>query len=273
MAKIRNSGTIINTDYQFSKLIDRSIESVVIPNNISFIGNCAFTHSAIKEVYIPSNIKRIQQNAFSNCNNLIKLEFEDNSINVLETNALMNCSSIPEVILPYGLVTLGLQAVQNCNSLQKIVLPETIVSLGSKAFILSPNLLYVFFKGDISINSTSNGSPGLFPDSKSIRLFDMRYMLSAKDINGITANNVYLYANVPDNLYEDFAALPNWSALNLKRFVHSCDVESFDNISNPQDGHYYSLKNDKNYLNPLVKKQLDVRQFVNNEWIEIDIDA
>jgi hypothetical protein len=130
------------------------------------------------------------------------------------------------------------------------------------------SLSYVFIMGNSSI---ANG----FFECNNIRLFDLRYVLTAKDkaSNDFYANSVYLYINVPDNLYSQFTALPNWSALTLKRWVHSCDKASFEEIENPIDGDYYSLKGDTNYLNPLGEMQLDVRQYVNGAWIKVDIDA
>ena len=276
MAKIRNSGTIINTDYQFAKMIDGSITNVVIPSSVSVIKSGIFSSmSKLEYVYIPKNVKKINQGAFSGCTSLKDITFENNSVTSMNNAAFYGCTSLEEVNLPEGLTTIGETCFQACTLLQKVIIPTTITSFERKNnFEGCTTLKYVFFKGNTPI--TSNINIGLFFNCNNIRLFDMRYMLKAKDKStGYTflANNVYLYINVPDNLYSQFTALTNWSALTLKRWVHSCDVASFEEIENPIDGDYYSLKGDTNYLNPLGEKQIDIRQYVGGSWVEVDIDA
>jgi hypothetical protein len=245
MAKIRNSGTIINTDYSFAKLIDGSLTNAIIP----------------------SSVNKINAYAFYNRTNLEKIDFADKSVVIIEDYSFQNCTALKSVKLPIGLTNLGTKAFDGCTALQKLIIPSTAITLLDFGDISA--MKYMFFQGN---NPITNQGWKIFSFSN-LRLFDMRYTQSAKDIAGITANNVYLYINVPDSLYSQFTALPNWSALNLKRWVHSCDKATFEEIENPIDGDYYSLKGDTNYLNPLGEKQIIIKQFANGEWLEVDIDA
>lgn len=230
MTKIRNSGTIVNTDYQFAKLIDGSISGKVV---------------------LPSNITKINRLAFASRTN------------------------ITEVIMNKGLISIGSDAFQDCSSLVKVVLPETLATPSTYWFRNNSMLSYVFFRGDSPIRF--NDTNGCFVNCNSMRLFDMRYFNSAKDkarTNTFVSNNAYLYINVPDSLYSQFTdatVCPYWNALSLKHFVHSCDVASFEEIANPIENDYYSLKGDTNYLNPLGEKQIDIRQYVDGQWVEVDI--
>lgn len=245
MSIVDNSGMIINTDYNFAKLIDGSITNAVIP----------------------SSVNKINAYAFYNRTNLENIDFVDNSVVIIENFSFQKCTALKSVKLPIGLTNLGTKVFDGCTALQKLIIPSTAITLVDFGAISA--MKYMFFQGN---NPITNQGWSIFSFSN-LRLFDMRYMQSAKDIAGITANNVYLYINVPESLYSAFTALTNWGKLNLKRWVHSCDKASFEEIENPIDGDYYSLKGDMNYLNPLGEKQIDIRQYVNGAWVEIDIDA
>lgn len=273
MAKVINSGTIINTDYNFAKLIDRSIENVVIPSSAKLIGNYAFNgFTQLKRVYVPKNVKSIGTCAFQNATLLEEITFEDYGITSIGQYAFQYCDSLEVVKLPVGLITIGTQTFSNMAMLKKLIIPSTAGNIGSFQTKNSIALTYIILEGDNPITYADETLLG----GINLRLFDMRNVLSAKDktsATDFTADNVYLYINVPDSLYSQFTALPNWNALKLKRWVHSCDVSTFEEIENPIDGDYYSLKGDTNYLNPVGEKQIDIRQYVNGAWVEVDIDA
>lgn len=318
MATITNNALIINTDYQFAKLIDGSITNAVIPFGVSETRAYACNSTALEKIVIPKSVKKLNYKSFLNCSKLKEVVLEDDGLNSIDTHCFEGCSALQtfrfpiglkiignnafigctglkeiefadagvssigegvfngctlleEIKFPIGLSTVGYRAFYGCSALRKVSLSATITTVSRSIFENCSSLSYVFFRGNTPITS---GIQGLFTSCNNIRLFDMRYMLSAKDKGSqytFTANNVYLYINVPDSLYTEFTALPNWSALNLKRWVHSCDVATFEEIQNPIDGDYYSLKGDTNYLNPLGEKQIDIRQYTNGSWVEVDI--
>ncbi|MBR1814894.1 MAG: leucine-rich repeat protein [Lachnospiraceae bacterium] len=86
------------------------IHSVTLPDTMESIGEAAFSGSRIEEVILPQTLKRIDDDCFSESNDLSHIE------------------------LPYGLETIEACAFWQCESLEEIVIPETVKSIGSQAF-------------------------------------------------------------------------------------------------------------------------------------------
>lgn len=273
MAKIRNSGTIINTDYLAGKLIEGSITDLVIPSSATAIRAYAFqNNTTLLSVYIPKSVKSIGTDAFKGCSQLNNAVFEENGVEIINAYCFARCNSLREIRLPNGLTTLGAQVFDGMASLKKIIIPKTLVNIDRFQTVGSPQFSYLIIESSRSF--FGNGSNYAFAATL-LRLLDIRNAASAYDLtgSGLTANSVTLYINVPDNHYDEFTAFAGWNKLNLKQFVHSCDAASFEDIQNPIEGDYYSLKGDTNYLNPLGEKQIIIKQFANGEWLEVDIDA
>ena len=51
-----------------------AIESIEIPNNVSYIGERCFEASAIENVRLPFTLKRIEKQTFCGCQNLKRVE-------------------------------------------------------------------------------------------------------------------------------------------------------------------------------------------------------
>lgn len=273
MAKIRNSGTIINTDYLAGKLIEGSITDLAIPSSTTYVRAYAFyKNTGLTSVKVPKSVKKIDTEAFNGCSGLTNIVFEENGVEIINAYCFSSCNSLREIRLPNGLTTLGTQAFERMASLKKIIIPKTLVNIDRFQTIGSPQFSYLIIESPNDF--FGRGSNYAFAATL-LRLLDIRSAINAYDLtgSGITANSVTLYINVPDNLYDEFTAFAGWNKLSLKQFVHSCDKVSFEEIENPIDGDYYSLKGDTNYLNPLGEKQIDIRQYVGGSWVEVDIDA
>ena len=121
------------------------INSVVIKDGVTSIGDCAFQESGLKSIYIPKSVSSISYYAFGAC---YKLE----AINVsVENQAYMSKEGVlfsydgPEIIvypsgkkgsysIPYGVEKIGEYVFSCCSQLSYISIPSSIYSVGSYAF-------------------------------------------------------------------------------------------------------------------------------------------
>ncbi len=86
------------------------LRSITLPTTVTTIHKNAFKNSAITEVYIPSGslLTKISSSAFYCCYNLNYIDFSHTTIlNEIESYAFYKCSSLPDIVLPLSLASLG----------------------------------------------------------------------------------------------------------------------------------------------------------------------
>ena len=100
--------TKINVDFQRGK----SLERIVLPENLTSIGKLAFWGcKSLKSIVLPENLTSIGDSAFK------------------------GCESLESIVLPENLTSIGNSAFKGCKSLESIVLPENLTSIGYGAFL------------------------------------------------------------------------------------------------------------------------------------------
>lgn len=87
-----------------------SIDSAVIPEGVTEIGEYAFYEQPIKQLVLPLTMKSIRQGAF------------------------MGCTNLRDVALNEGLTDIGIGAFSLCSNIKKIEIPSTVTSIGINAF-------------------------------------------------------------------------------------------------------------------------------------------
>lgn len=85
-------------------------EAYEIPNTVVEIGPQSFYRSQIKNVIIPSSVKKIDSESFYQCENL------------------------EEVNLPEGLERIEWRALYGCHKIKTIVVPSSVTFIGGEAF-------------------------------------------------------------------------------------------------------------------------------------------
>lgn len=82
------------------------VTELVIPNNVTKIGNYAFYgYDALTSVIIPSNVKSIGESAFSTCKNLSSVTLTEGLITI-NHNAFTNCKKLTKIIIPNSVTTI-----------------------------------------------------------------------------------------------------------------------------------------------------------------------
>lgn len=133
-------------DYSASVKKVRSLEAcsgkkITIPSQIR-VGFQDITVSGIKKgafkgcfaqtIKLPNTIKRIEQSAFENCKNLIKITIPS-GVKRIEDRTFSNCQNLKEVIMP-EVEHIGKWAFSSCPSLSKLELPKKLTKIGACAF-------------------------------------------------------------------------------------------------------------------------------------------
>ncbi len=146
-------------------LMDEATGSIVIPQNVTKIGEGAFSNlEGLKTIVIPGTVKEIGVNAFSNnktlekviiqdgveiigwyafkdCNNLQSVEMAD-SVQRIGVGAFYYCRNLKNINLSNNIKALNSDVFDGCGSLKEIILPENLESIDSGSLACG-NLTYL----------------------------------------------------------------------------------------------------------------------------------
>lgn len=110
------------------------IKKIIIENNITSIGTCAFIScSNLTKVEIPLSVINIGGGAFSGCSSLEKVKIPF-GIASIESSVFSNCSNLTEVDIPSSITSIDKSAFSGCSSLTKVDIPSSVISIGGWAF-------------------------------------------------------------------------------------------------------------------------------------------
>ena len=124
------------------------LEKIVIGDKVRRLPNGIFSGREFTEVALPSCLERIDDYAFSGCENLTTINLSD-SIRYIGDNAFYGCSSLKNIHWSLRLTTIGSRAFRQ-TALETISLPEGVTSVGDGAFYICP------FAKTVYIPSTAN---------------------------------------------------------------------------------------------------------------------
>ena len=102
-----SSSVVSSSDFS----VPYTVEKITIGKGITDIEEYAFSYmSSLKEVSLPTTLKKIGDSAF------------------------YSCSALTEISIPKGVTDIGIWAFGYCTALEKVVIPSTLKSMGSYAF-------------------------------------------------------------------------------------------------------------------------------------------
>ena len=95
-------------------------EVVTIPKNVEVIGKNAFYKKNITKVFIPKEVKWIEEKAFFGCKDLREIVFLDKHCHIsIGHKSFSHCSSLNNVTLPYGVTDCD-DSFEHCKKLKCI---------------------------------------------------------------------------------------------------------------------------------------------------------
>ena len=134
---------------------DQEVKSLVIPNSVTSIGNCAFYNCrSLTSIIIPNSVTSIGDYAFSGCiftydkfinnsslnaktNNYWSAIIVDSEIDglLIRNDTLIACRPhVTSAIIPNSVTSIGDLAFKGCSRLTSITIPNSVKSIGSSAF-------------------------------------------------------------------------------------------------------------------------------------------
>lgn len=108
---------------EFGVLYDTFKESII----------CYPAGKKTKNFVIDNGVKKINDDAFSFCNNLNTVTLS-NGITDIGKNAFMNCNSLTSIVIPDSVVCIGAYAFYNCKSLAIVKLSENLSNIAESTF-------------------------------------------------------------------------------------------------------------------------------------------
>lgn len=110
----------------------KEIKDLVIPDGVTTIKQCAFTHcEGLTSVTIPNSVTEIGLNAFSKCSALVSVSIPNS---VTSISGFSRCTGLTSIEIPNSVVTIGDYAFHECTGLTSIDIPNSVTSIGYQAF-------------------------------------------------------------------------------------------------------------------------------------------
>ena len=118
--------------------------TLIIPKTVTEINENVFSgFKGLTSIVISSNVLSVGKFAFSDCVNLSKVVFEEESQLTSIGDAAFNSSGVINIELPSSVTYIGDGAFNYCYDLTNIILPDTLLDLGANMFVRCKNLQYV----------------------------------------------------------------------------------------------------------------------------------
>ena len=116
------------------------IKKIEITENITTIGNCAFSDcSNLKSVVIPNGISVIDDWAFENCSSLESISIPS-GVTRISFCSFWGCSNLKNITISNTVVSIAWGAFNECSSLESVIIPNTVTQIDGKAFAECSNL-------------------------------------------------------------------------------------------------------------------------------------
>ena len=139
----RGNDSILN-EKQISEIVGVNFYEVFKPNNVlaskiealkgmTEIPNNYFENSKIKEIVIPNNITSIGDYAFVFCDSLTSVTIPD-SVTSIGERAFYCCKSLKEVTIGNSVTSIGCDAFYECYSLTSVIIPDSVTEIGTGTF-------------------------------------------------------------------------------------------------------------------------------------------
>ena len=93
------------------------MESLVIPDTVTYIGWQAFMKSGIKSIRLSKSIDTIEPETFLNCTNLREIKIPE-GVTKIGNDVFNGCSKLKKAILSSSLEDIGVRAFADCSELK-----------------------------------------------------------------------------------------------------------------------------------------------------------
>lgn len=173
------------------------LEKVIFPVDSDIkIGKAAFKDcTSLKQVYLPSGLKNIQEDTFSCCISLEDIELPYR-LKEIWANAFSGCTALKEISIPYGVNIIYPSAFAGCTSLEKVVLPGSVKEIRYNAFNACSSLK------EIDLSHCSVIGEAAFFDCSSLKNIELAPYITSISKNAFAYCVSLEKVTVPESLTE-----------------------------------------------------------------------
>jgi hypothetical protein len=134
------------------------LEEITFSNSVVYIGDKAFRETSLTTVEIPSSVKEIGIYAFSGCEYLEEVVFNE-GLEIIKMSAFAACANLKVAILPNSLHTIEQYGFQNCLRIEKVFIPKSVTYIGDYAFYACHKAMLYIEAESVPSTWHSNFSP------------------------------------------------------------------------------------------------------------------
>ena len=108
--------------------------NTVIPNNVTSIGNYAFSGcSGLTSITIPNGVTSIESHAFYGCSSLTSIKIP-NGVTSIERGSFQGCSGLTSITIPNNVTSIAELSFNGCSNLTSVIIGKSVTSIGYNVF-------------------------------------------------------------------------------------------------------------------------------------------
>jgi hypothetical protein len=185
-------------------------------------------------------VTSIGADAFFYCTSLVEVNIQDGLVTIAEA-AFANCSSLKQIDIPNSVTSIGEAAFNGCTLLTEIIIPDAVTSIGLGAFANCNNLEYVKIgKGITTINDAIFLLYHADPNVKTVIEFTAETPVTLADVvyfDQIATNNAFadpenVIIRVPETMLDYYRSAEDWS--RYKESFSGYRTTSISSVDNGQ---------------------------------------
>lgn len=127
------------------------LTSLTLPETVTHIGSSSFYEcTGLTSVTIGQNVKNIGMQAFGYCSNLSSVNFNADSCINVDMDAFSQCNNLTVLSFGNNVRLIPGYFLYGCNSLPTVMIPSSVLSIGDFAFAHCSNLVDVFLSSTMA---------------------------------------------------------------------------------------------------------------------------
>lgn len=132
------ASALIIEDGILKGILDKSMTSIILPDNVIAISEKAFENSSVIEATLNEGIEALEKNCFAK-SKIKKINFPS-TLKVIGNDAFLDCFDLEEVDLSKTKIETINEYAFYGTGVKKVTLPETLASIEDLGFAETPNL-------------------------------------------------------------------------------------------------------------------------------------
>ncbi len=123
-----------------------SLKEIVLPSTLRKIDFFAFENcTSLTSITVPEGVTLILSRAFCGCTALREVNFPS-TLSTLSTSLFYGCTSLRSLVLPEGMLSLTFSALSDAVALTELVIPSTVQAINTDAFFSCTSLKRIYWE-------------------------------------------------------------------------------------------------------------------------------